>query len=288
MYSYFSSRAPSPRSHADALSSEALCSSSFNLCDVVLHDRYRILKPLTECGFGKTFLACDEQQSAKPFCVVKQLSLYSQPNHHLRSTALLRQEAQRLAASGEHPQLPQLMDAFEEDGQSFIVQEWVDGWTLEQEAASMPFDEMEIWQLLLELLPVLQFLHDRQIIHRDIKPANIIRRRNADATPVKNPRQLALVDFGAAKQIGGVQSVSTGTLIGSAEYAAPEQIRGQAVFASDLYSLGVTCLYLLTQMSPFDLYDMGEATWKWQAYLKQPISPSLKQILCTLLQPAIR
>jgi serine/threonine protein kinase len=77
-------------------------------------------------------------------------------------------------------------------------------------------------------------------------------------------------------------------MIGSVEYAAPEQIKGQAIFASDLYSLGVTCLCLLTQMRPFDLYDIAEDDWKWQAYLPYPISSDLKAILCKLLQPAIR
>jgi serine/threonine protein kinase len=77
-------------------------------------------------------------------------------------------------------------------------------------------------------------------------------------------------------------------MIGSVEYAAPEQIKGQAVFASDLYSLGVTCLYLLTKTSLFDLYDIVENDWKWQAYLPQPISRDLKVILNKLLQPSIR
>lgn len=263
--------------------SENPCISPFSQCNALLHHRYRLLKPLGRGGFGKTFLALDEQQLANSFCVIKQLL----SSGTRQQASGFRQEAQQLADVGEHPQMPRLLHTFEQDGQLFIVQEWIDGWTLEQEVAGMPFDEVEIWKLLRELLPVLQYLHDRQIIHRDIKPANIIRRRYADGTNNKLHR-LVLVDSGAAKQVSGLQSLSTGTCTGSAEYAAPEQVRGQAVFASDLYSLGVTCLYLLTQMSPFDLYDMGEAPWKWQAYSMQPISPPLKQILCTLLQPATR
>jgi serine/threonine protein kinase len=99
-------------------------------------------------------------------------------------------------------------------------------------------------------------------------------------------RQLFLVDFGAAKY--NWQSWQTGTIIGSAEYAAPEQVRGKAVFASDLYSLGVTCLHLLTQMSPFDLYDCSENAWIWRSYLVEPVSPSLAKILCKLVQPATK
>lgn len=245
----------------------------------LLRDRYRLLNLLGEGGFGRTFLAIDELQSPL-LCVVKQLL----PNHSIyrqKIQILFQQEAQRLAQLEDHPQIPKLLDSFEQDGESFIVQEWIDGWTLQQEVAgSIPFHEIEVRKVLQEMLPVLQYLHDRQIVHRDIKPDNIIRR--------KCDRQLVLVDFGAAKQLINIRPIYTGTMIGSVEYAAPEQIKGQAVFASDLYSLGVTCLYLLTQTSPFDLYDIVENDWKWQAYLSQPISPDLKAILHKLLQPSVR
>lgn len=245
----------------------------------LLRDRYRILNLLGEGGFGRTFLAVDELQSPL-LCVVKQLL----PNHSIhrqKIQTLFQQEAQRLAQLEEHPQIPKLLDSFEQDGESFIVQEWIDGWTLQQEVVgSIPFHEIEVRKVLLEMLPVLQYLHDRQIVHRDIKPDNIIRR--------KCDRHLVLVDFGAAKQLVNIRPIYTGTMIGSVEYAAPEQIKGQAVFASDLYSLGVTCLYLLTQTSPFDLYDIVENDWKWQAYLPQPISRDLKAILHKLLQPSVR
>lgn len=264
----------------DGLSSENSCSVPFSHFNALLHQRYRLLKPLGQGGFGRTFLACDEQQSTKFFCVVKQLLCNG---YHPQATELFRQKAQRLAEISEHPQIPQLLNHFEQDGQLFIVQEWIDGSTLEQEALEQPFGEEDVWMLLRELLPVLHYLHDRNIIHRDIKPANIIRRCKRDAD--RHAHLFVLVDFGAAKQVG---DVSSETVIGSAEYAAPEQIRGRAVFASDLYSLGVTCLHLLTRISPFDLYDVGDAMWKWEAYLMQPVSAALKHMLCTLVQPALR
>ena len=262
--------------------------SDDSLCHInsFLNNRYYILKLLGQGGFGKTLLALDKRQDSPSFCVIKQLLVQGNPIYHLQALELFHQEALRLTELGEHPQIPKLLDTFDQDGQVFIVQEWIEGWTLEKELIEGEFSEAEIRQLLAELLPVLEYLHERQIIHRDIKPANIIRR----TIPGKGGKrgELVLVDFGAAKHLSALSTVNTGTLIGSAEYAAPEQIRGQADFTSDLYSLGITCLHLLTQTSPFNLYDVGEDAWKWQEYLTQPVSPALRAILCKLLQPATR
>jgi serine/threonine protein kinase len=263
--------------------------SGLDKSDTLLNNRYRILKRLGQGGFGKTFLAIDENalQNSQSFddsifnrCVIKQFLPQSQIGYHNhKSRELFQQESLYLAELGKHSQIPQLLNTFEQKGQQYLVQEWVDGQNLEQELAEVgAFNEAEIRQLLCELLPVLQFIHTHQVIHRDIKPANIICRRK--------DCKLFLVDFGAAKY--NWQSLETGTMIGSAEYAAPEQVRGKAVFASDLYSLGVTCLHLLTQMSPFDLYDCSENVWIWRSYLLEPISPSLEKILCKLVQPATK
>jgi formylglycine-generating enzyme required for sulfatase activity len=114
------------------------------------------------------------------------------------------------------------------------------------------------------------------VIHRDIKPENIIRR--------VQDNKLVLVDFGAAKAVTPVNRSVTGTMIGSAEYVAPEQMNGKAVNASDLYSLGVTCLYLLTGISPFDLFDVGEHEWIWRDYLVDNlVSDDLGNILDRLV-----
>ncbi|MBR8835581.1 MAG: serine/threonine protein kinase [Stigonema ocellatum SAG 48.90 = DSM 106950] len=264
-----------------------------SLSNTLLNDRYRILKPLGQGGFGKTFLAVDEKcqvqtrnirsfgNQTPQLCVIKQFFPQRHTIDHQKASKLFHQESLHLAELGNHPQIPQLLNTFVEDGQQYLVQEWIDGQTLEEELAEAgAFNEAEIRQLLLALLPVLQFVHKHEVIHRDIKPGNIIRRQS--------DRQLVIVDFGAAKFAAGEMLSKTGTLIGSAEYAAPEQIRGKAVFASDLYSLGVTCLHLLTEMPPFDLYDCGENTWIWRPYLREPISPSLEQILCKLLQGATK
>ncbi|MBD2092535.1 serine/threonine protein kinase [Microcoleus sp. FACHB-1515] len=240
--------------------------------------RYRALRPLGQGGFGRTFLAVGLAKPDKPLCVIKQFF----PNVGIdrpKASELFREEAERLSQLSAHPQIPNLLDYLEQDGQQYLIQEFIEGQNLEQELRTQSaLSESQIRQLLLDLLPVVQFMHDRQVIHRDIKPANIIRRAS--------DQKLVLVDLGAAKYATGTALLRTGTTIGSAEYTAPEQVRGRAVFASDIYSLGATCVHLLTQMSPFDLFDTSDDRWVWRDYLIHPVSDSLAQVLDRMLQNA--
>jgi formylglycine-generating enzyme required for sulfatase activity len=243
---------------------------------VLLKDRYRAQKLLGQGGFGKTFKAVDEHQPSQPLCVIKQFEFGSN-NPQIRETALklFYDEAQHLESLGKHHNIPELLAYFDIEGQPYLIQQFIDGQDLEQELATGGvFDQSKIRKLLLSFLPVLDFLHKRSIpvIHRDIKPANIIRRCSDDS--------LVLVDFGAAKQATKTMLGKTGTLIGSPEYTAPEQLRGKPTFASDIYSLGVTCIHLLTQISPFDLFDINQDTWVWKDYLvDNPVDEELGRIL---------
>jgi serine/threonine protein kinase len=243
---------------------------------ILLKDRYRTLSLLGQGGFGKTFKAVDEDQPRQPLCVIKQFA-FSNNHPETRQIALklFYEEAQHLEALGKHDQIPELLAYFDVEGQPYLVQQFIDGQDLEQELATAgTFNQAKIRELLESLLPVLDFLHHQSppVIHRDIKPANIIRRLS--------DRGLVLVDFGAAKQATQSMLAKTGTAIGSAEFAAPEQARRKPVFASDIYSLGVTCIYLLTQVSPFDLFDMNQDVWVWRDYLvDNPVDEKLGKVL---------
>lgn len=247
---------------------------------LLLKERYRALQPIGQGGFGRTFLAVDEDKPSKPHCAIKQFLPQAQGTNTAQKAAeLFNQEAMRLDELGKHPQIPELLAYFTQDEQQYLVQEFIEGQNLAQELEQGgAFNETQIRQLLNDLSPVLQFFHDRQVIHRDIKPENIIRRRS--------DRQLVLVDFGASKIATNTALLRTGTSIGSPEYIAPEQLRCKAVFSSDIYSLGATCIHLLTQMSPFDLYDIHSDVWIWQQYLKNPLSNSLACILDKMLENA--
>ncbi|MFB2834668.1 protein kinase domain-containing protein [Floridanema evergladense] len=247
---------------------------------LLLGDRYRAIKPLSQGGFGRTFLAVDEFKPSRPPCVIKQFFPQCQNGETAKKAAeMFRNEAISLEQLGNHPQIAELLAYFDQDKQQYLVEEFIEGKNLDRELAENgAFNETQIRQLLNDLLLVLRFVHERQIIHRDIKPANIIRR--------SSDRQLVLVDFGAAKLTSGLALELTGTVIGSAGYTAPEQLLGKAVFTSDLYSLGVTCIHLLTQLHPINLYDTREGVWVWRKYLKHPISDELTAILDKLLEAA--
>lgn len=249
---------------------------------LLLKNRYRAIKIIGQGGMGRTFLAIDEEDklSQSPRVIKQFFPQMRDTNSLQKAIELFAAEAVRLDELGQHSQIPQLYDYFTQNGHQYLVQEWIEGdnlaRVLEKEGI---FQEQSILHLLNNLLPVLAFVHDRHIIHRDIKPENIIRR--LDGT-------LVLVDFGAAKSLTGKALCQTGTVIGSPEYIAPEQLRGKAVVSSDIYSLGVTCLHLLTGISPFDLYSDSEDTWVWQDYLADNLfSNELVQILNKMIQKAI-
>lgn len=249
-----------------------------------LKERYRPVQPIGSGGFGKTFLAVDEDIPSKPRCVIKQFYIQDASSLVARKAAeLFDQEAVRLDELGQHPQIPTLLAHFEQNRQLYLVQELIPGKTLMQELQQKGVcNEAQIWALLQDLLPVLQYVHTHQVIHRDIKPANIIRR--------EPDGKLVLIDFGVAKLITNTALLHTGTIVGSPEYMAPEQIKGKAFPASDLYSLGVTCIHLLTEVPPFDMFDSINDCWVWRDFLplQKQVSNRLGKVLDKLLQGTVK
>jgi len=227
-------------------------------------DRYEILKILGRGGFGVTFLARDAGLPGEPLCVIKQLCpKVNDPLALSRARQRFEQEAKTLAKLGNHAQIPLLLDYFEVDGEFYLVQEFVRGFTLAKEVRrSGPFTEAQVKQFLWEFLPLLQYIHDRHVIHRDIKPTNLIR--------CKDDNRLVLIDFGAVKEtISKVEESSlkpsTTQFVGTVGFAPPEQLASRPVYSSDIYALGVTCLYLLSGKSPLEFdyeFVTGEVRWR--------------------------
>ena len=255
-----------------------------NFCEncgskILLDDRYRPIKFLGEGGFGRTFQAIDEKRLNTP-CVIKQFLPQQTGSAALaKATELFQQEAKRLQELGKHPQIPDLEAFFPQDGRLYLVQDFIDGQNLLEEFENQGrLKEPQIRIILTELLPVLQFIHDNQVIHRDIKPENIIRSKNG---------QLFLIDFGVSKETSGSILTRVGTVTGTPGYAPPEQFRGMVYHSSDLYSLAVTCVRLLTGHfqkadGADELFDTRKMQWQWQKYVS--LSQELTTVLETMLQ----
>lgn len=259
-----------------------LTAENCNTCGttLLLQNRYRAIKLLGSGGFGRTFLAIDTSKDSQNRCVIKQFFPKTNVNRQ-KASELFSQEAEKLKNVGKIRQIPALFDYFEEGKEQYLLQEYISGDNLAQELEKEgPFDERKIRCVLEQLLPVLANIHNQKMIHRDIKPENIIRRScNGN---------LVLVDFGAAKFATETSLAKTGTMIGSAAYIAPEQTRGKATFASDIYSLGVTCIHLMTNIPTFDLFDSTEDRWIWRQYLSRPVSSQLGNVLDKMLESPLK
>lgn len=254
---------------------------------LLLKERYRAIKPIGQGGFGKTFLGVDQDKPSKPPCVIKLFYPSSQGTDSTgKAIELFNQEAERLEILGKHPQIPELLAHFEQESKLYLIQEYIDGQNLVQELQDEGvISETQIRELLIGLLPVLQFIHENNVIHRDIKPENIIKRR---ISPLLTIEKYVLVDFGAARCATGTALLKTGTTIGDVRYMADEQLQGKATFTSDIYSLGLTCLHLLTHVAPWDLFDSSEGEWVWRDYLTTPISEDLGAVLDKMVQKATK
>ncbi|MTJ12078.1 protein kinase [Anabaena sp. UHCC 0187] len=273
---------PNPKNSGSSQSCQA-CGSQ-----LLLRDRFRPMKPIGQGGFGATFLAIEEHLPGKPPCVIKQLRPSGTTPYILKmARELFAREAETLGKIGNHPQIPRLLDYFEDSEQFYLVQEYVSGFTLQQEVKKNGvYSEAGVRQFLSEIMPLLQYIHEQQVIHRDIKPANLIR-RSQDA-------RLVLIDFGAVKnQVSQIpasqsgQTALTAYAIGTPGFAPPEQMAMRPVYASDIYAVGVTCIYLLTAKIPKDLeYNPSTGDMMWEHLVN--ISDHLTTVLKKMLDVSVR
>ncbi len=250
----------------------------------LLNNRYQILKKLGHGGFGTTYLAEDIQMPSHRLCVIKELQpVDNQPEIYQLIKERFQREAAILENLGDkHQQIPQLYAYCEEHGQFYLVQEYINGETLSTKISKNGIVSENIAQeILLNLLTVLLYVHSQKIIHRDIKPDNIII-RDSDNLPV-------LIDFGAVKETMGTMiktlgNVTKSIIIGTPGFMSPEQSMGRPVYASDLYSLGLTIIYLLTGKIPSEFTtDPLTGEIEWQNYASG-VSPNLVRVLNKSIQ----
>ncbi|MEM6596567.1 MAG: serine/threonine-protein kinase [Cyanobacteria bacterium P01_C01_bin.69] len=248
-----------------------------DIIGILLRDRYRIMEVIGAGGFGETYLAQDTLRPGHPVCVVKQLKIVSDnPKSHHLARRLFEAEAVVLGHLGEHNQIPRLLAYFEVQQTFYLVQEMVKGKLLRNILSrSRPLSQKAVAEMMIDLLPVISFVHSQGVIHRDIKPSNIIR-RSSDSRYV-------LIDFGAVKTISN-QLVNTNTQmtstvgIGTQGYMPSEQSAGMPNIRSDIYALGITAIEALTGKPPHALKrsEDGEIIW---SHTIEDISPDLSRII---------
>jgi len=217
---------------------------------MLLHNRFEVIRPIADGSSGITLLARDLH--SENMVVIKRFK------HLVSDTQALEKEIQLLREI-RHPRIPRFIDAFEAKADFVtrwhIVQEFIEGEDLSKEINARRYTIAEIKEMLLSILELVEFLHSLSppILHRDIKPANLMRRKKDDA--------IFLIDFGSASELArGTfgHTINTGTL----GYQAPEQIRGEALLASDIYSIGVLAIELFGNTSPRNLLQGMVLTWK--------------------------
>ncbi|NEP43808.1 MAG: serine/threonine protein kinase [Okeania sp. SIO2H7] len=237
----------------------------------ILNGTYKIISELGQGGFGTTYLAIDRDKPNHR--VVKQLTI-NDPQVFTIAKRLFDQEVETLKRLGKHNQIPKLFDNFEEGGQFYLVQEFIEGHDLTEEIYSGSFNEARTIQLLIEILEVLEYVHEQGVIHRDLKPQNIMR-RTSDG-------KIVLIDFGAVKhKITGLTVTNKTIAVGTPEYMPMEQMKGEPRFCSDIYAVGVMGIEALTRThaSQFVKDSSGEIIWKDKANVSSKFAGILDKMI---------
>ncbi|HEY9834581.1 MAG TPA: serine/threonine-protein kinase [Stenomitos sp.] len=262
---------------------------------MVMGGRYRIVRELGHGGFGRTYLAEDLNRFNES-CVLKEFAPQVQGTYALQKAEELFEREAGILYQLQHPQIPKFREMFRvkqgNKGRLFLVQDYVVGQTYHalldaRKQQGLRFNEAEVTQLLLQILPVLEYIHSLGVIHRDISPDNLIL-RSTDGLPV-------LIDFGGVKQVAAsVASQVMGsspvgstpahaTRLGKVGFAPHEQMQGGMAYPhSDFYALGATVLVLLTGKEPQLLIDPNTLAWNWRREVN--LSPKLGNVLDKMLQ----
>lgn len=252
-------------------------SHQYSLARKTLRNRFEIVKHLGSGGSGDTYLALDLDLPGQPHCVVKHFHPKdTNPAVLPIAKSLFDREAEVLYQLGnDHDQIPRLFAHFNEDGDFYLVQEFIDGHALTQEIVpGQPLSENTVLNLLKDILEVLSFVHQNNIIHRDIKPQNLMRRHS--------DQKIVLIDFGSIKKIGALGAGLT-ISVGTPGYMPSEQAKGKPKLCSDIYAVGMIGIQALTGLIPEQLQEdpnTGELLWRDQAQVSDALANILDTMVC--------
>lgn len=207
----------------------------------IIGSRYRVVKALGGGGMKLVYLAEDLRLAARKCALAEMVDTFTSAEAQQQAITAFQREADMLAQlSNEH--IPRVFDRFSEGNHHFLVMEYIDGTTLEeqinQHGGKLPPEQ--VVEVALQVLDTLEYLHHLQppVIYRDLKPSNIM---------VTGDGQAKLIDFGIARHF---QPLSNATMIGTQGYAPPEQYRGKVETRSDIYALGATMHHAISGRDP--------------------------------------
>ena len=227
-----------------------------------ISDRYQIIKTLGEGGMANVYLAHDTILDRNVAVKVLRGDLASDEKF------VRRFQREALSASSlSHPNIVEMYDVGEDNGQYYIVMEYVDGKTLKQILKQRgKLSITEVIDIMLQLTDGMAHAHDAYIIHRDIKPQNIMILSNG---------MIKITDFGVATAMNSTQLTQTNSVMGTVHYLPPEQAQGKgSTIRSDIYSMGIMMYELLTGLVPYKGDNAVEIALK---HLKEPL-PSIRKI----------
>lgn len=238
------------------------------LLDTTLLQRYRITADLVKNDFSKTYLGEDIGFSSPIPCIIKQFISQSE-----EITQRFKRESWSLQQLNQHPQIPNLLADFEHEGYYYVVYQFIEGDFLSQRLIDEEiWTEGEVINFLRNILSVLDFVHQNNIIHREINPDNLIL-RNSD-------KNIVLIGFAGVKIItAGEQTVTLNA--NNQGYISPEQAVGVPRPSSDIYSIGKIALQALTGRHPRRIrkYDINTLNPLWREYISVNITSSFAEII---------
>lgn len=250
----------------------------------ILHGRYRILELMTQHGaYGRVYDVLDTRTSTA--FTLKQLR--GDGGIGSKEQELFQREGLLLGLI-RHPRVPRFQDSFSENGSQYLVMELIEGNPLSVHQRDVgPMTEAEVLDLLPQVLDILEYLHGMNppVIHRDIKPANLVRTLDG---------RVYLVDFGNATTYNTTVSEGRGvdgperprTRAWNRGLSAPELLMGEVTFpATDLFGLGLTLLYLLTNCHPLGLYEARKGRY---LFSEKTCSPAFRAILERMVALPVR
>jgi len=235
---------------------------------LLLNGRYTIVAKLAQGGMSAVYKVVDTRQPGKMWAL-KEMSLENlDPDEVAAATQDFRREADLLSKL-DHPNLVKVIDRFTAGAKEYLVMECIEGETLEEMVGVSVLPEAEVLKVAFQLCAVLEYLHQQTppIIYRDLKPGNIMIEINTGL--------IKLIDFGIVRFYKPGQRKDT-KLLGTPGFAPPEQYgKGQTDARSDIFSLGVTLLVLLTA------YDVTQNPWAYPPVrqLNPEVSERLEQVL---------